>query len=42
LDNCQSATIQPAQFNTWLVQDYLFVIEFTRMAARLLAAAPVA
>lgn len=42
LDNCKSGTIAPGQFNTWLVQDYLFVTEFTRMAARLLAAAPVA
>jgi formylaminopyrimidine deformylase / aminopyrimidine aminohydrolase len=41
LDQCKAGTIQPAQFNTWLVQDYLFVVEFTRMAARLLAAAPV-
>ncbi len=42
LEQCKTATIQPAQFNTWLVQDYLFVTNFTRMAARLLAAAPVA
>ena len=42
LDNCKSGTIKPAQFNTWLVQDYLFVVDFTRMAGRLLAAAPVA
>ncbi len=42
LDNCKSGTIQPGQFNTWLVQDYLFVTVFTRMAARLLAVAPVA
>jgi len=41
LEHCQSGTIQPAQFNTWLVQDYLFVTEFTRMVGRLLAAAPV-
>jgi len=40
LKDCQQATIQPNQFNTWLVQDYLFVLECTRMAARLLAAAP--
>ncbi|EDX86818.1 TENA/THI-4 family [Synechococcus sp. PCC 7335] len=41
LQNCQQGTITPNQFNTWLVQDYLFVTEFTRMAAQLLAAAPV-
>lgn len=32
--------IEPKQFNTWLVQDYLFVVEFTRMLARVLAIAP--
>lgn len=41
LTQCQTGAIQPRQFDTWLVQDYLFVIEFTRMASRLLAAAPV-
>ncbi|MBE9075734.1 TenA family transcriptional regulator [Romeria aff. gracilis LEGE 07310] len=40
LQRCQAGTIQPGQFNTWLVQDYHFVIGFTRMAGRLLAAAP--
>lgn len=40
LQQCQQGTIKPQQFNTWLVQDYLFVLEFTRTAARLLAAAP--
>ena len=40
LEQCKLGTIQPSQFNTWLVQDYLFVVEFTRMAARLLAIAP--
>ncbi|MEL6606055.1 MAG: TenA family transcriptional regulator [Cyanobacteria bacterium J06614_10] len=42
LQQCQQGTITAAQFNTWLVQDYLFVVEFTRLAARLLAAAPLA
>ena len=42
LDNCKSGAIQPGQFNAWLVQDYLFVTVFTRMAARLLSVAPVA
>jgi len=41
LDECRSGTIKTNQFNTWLVQDYLFVIEFTRMAARLVTIAPV-
>lgn len=40
LQQCQQGTIEPSQFNTWLVQDYLFVVEFTRLAASLLAAAP--
>ena len=40
LQQCQQGTIEPRQFNTWLVQDALFVVEFTRMAARLLAIAP--
>jgi len=41
LQACQSGKIQPQQFNTWLVQDYLFVIEFTRLLAKTLANAPV-
>ncbi|MBD3418968.1 MAG: TenA family transcriptional regulator [Chitinivibrionales bacterium] len=41
LAECKSASITPAQFNTWLVQDYLFVTEFARMAGRLLSVAPV-
>lgn len=41
LAQCRTGEIHAQQFNTWLVQDYLFVVEFTRMAARLLAAAPV-
>ena len=40
LEACQSGKIQPKQFNTWLVQDYLFVIEFTRLLAKTLANAP--
>lgn len=40
LNQCKTGEIQPHQFNTWLVQDYLFVVDFTRMAGRLLAAAP--
>ena len=42
LQQCQQGKIKPEQFNTWLVQDALFVAEFTRMAARLLSAAPTA
>jgi thiaminase/transcriptional activator TenA len=41
LDECQSGEIKADQFNTWLVQDYLFVIEFTRMAAHLVTIAPI-
>lgn len=40
LQGCQAGTLAQAQFNTWLVQDYLFVKSFTRMLARVLAAAP--
>jgi len=40
LTQCQEGSIRPAQFNTWLVQDYRFVTEFTRFLARTLAAAP--
>ncbi|HIK44222.1 MAG TPA: TenA family transcriptional regulator [Leptolyngbyaceae cyanobacterium M65_K2018_010] len=40
LTGCQQGTLQPSQFNTWLVQDYLFVKDFTRMVGRVLAAAP--
>ncbi len=40
LEACKQGTIKAEQFNTWLVQDYLFVLEFTRLAARVLAAAP--
>jgi thiaminase/transcriptional activator TenA len=40
LAQCQLGIIQPQQFNTWLTQDYLFVVEFTRMVGRVLASAP--
>lgn len=40
LDECQSGSIKPHQFNTWLFQDYLFVVEFTRLAAHLVTIAP--
>jgi thiaminase/transcriptional activator TenA len=41
LTQCQDGSILTAQFDTWLVQDYLFVLEFTRFVARTLAAAPI-
>ena len=41
LEQCRLGTIQQQQFNTWLVQDYLFVVDFTRMVGRLLHTAPV-
>lgn len=41
LEQCRLGTIQPQQFNTWLVQDYLFVVDFTRMVGRILHSAPV-
>lgn len=40
LKACQQGTITKPQFDTWLVQDYLFVKEFTRLAANLLTVAP--
>ncbi len=40
LERCKLGTIQEKQFNTWLVQDYLFVVEFTRFVARVLANSP--
>ncbi|MEB3828235.1 TenA family transcriptional regulator [Phormidium sp. CCY1219] len=40
LTQCQQGTIKAEQFNTWLVQDYQFVLEFTRMLARIVAIAP--
>jgi thiaminase len=40
LTGCHNGTLQPAQFNTWLVQDYRFVKDFTRMVGRVLGAAP--
>ncbi|WP_088893041.1 TenA family transcriptional regulator [Leptolyngbya ohadii] len=41
LTQCQTGEIQPHQFNTWLVQDYLFVTEFTRLAGALVTWAPI-
>ena len=41
LNECQSGKIKPEQFNTWLVQDYLFVTQFTRFLASAIANAPV-
>lgn len=40
LTACKLGSIQPQQFDTWLVQDYLFVNEFTRMLATVLTVAP--
>lgn len=40
LQQCQTGEILTNQFNTWLVQDYWFVIDFTRMLARVIAIAP--
>ena len=42
LDQCADGTIDPRAFNRWLVQDRLFVLEFTRFAARLVQTCPVA
>jgi thiaminase/transcriptional activator TenA len=40
LEKCRIGRIGYGQFATWLVQDYLFVVEFTRFAARVLTTAP--
>lgn len=40
LTGCHSGTLQPSQFNTWLVQDFLFVKDFTRLVGRVLGIAP--
>ena len=37
---CQRNSIAKSQFDTWLVQDYLFVREFARLAANLVTVAP--
>jgi len=42
LNRCKDGSIEAAQFNTWLTQDYLFVTELVRFIGQLLAAAPVA
>jgi thiaminase len=42
LGQCQDGTIRSEQFNTWLAQDYHFVVSFTRFVGRVLAAAPAA
>lgn len=41
LNQCKTGEILPQQFNTWLVQDYLFVIDCTRLLANLITVAPV-
>ena len=38
---CAIGTITGDQFNTWLQQDYYFVIAFTRMVGQILSKAPV-
>ena len=40
LSDCKRDNIRKSQFDTWLVQDFLFVREFTRLAATLLSVAP--
>ena len=40
IERCKLGTIEPEQFNRWLVQDFLFVIDLMRMVARVLATAP--
>lgn len=41
LDECARGSIKDEVFNRWLVQDRLFVVEFTRFAGQLLKNAPV-
>ena len=40
LADTKDGTLRKSQFDTWLVQDNHFAVEFTRLAARLLAKAP--
>ena len=40
MERCKLGTIKPEQFDRWLVQDFLFVIDLMRMVARVLATAP--
>jgi len=40
LDECASGTISDTAFNRWLVQDRLFVVEFTRFAGQILKQCP--
>ncbi len=40
LDQCADGSITPQQFNTWLIQDYHFVLDFTRLVAGCVIAAP--
>lgn len=42
LRDCKHGTISKKQFDAWLAQDYMFVREFTRLAATLLTRAPYA
>ncbi len=42
LDQCADASIEAEAFNRWLIQDRLFVLEFTRLAGRLVQTCPVA
>lgn len=41
LDQCADGSIDAGAFNRWLIQDRLFVIGFTRFAARLVQTCPV-
>jgi thiaminase/transcriptional activator TenA len=40
LEACASGSIQPAQFDTWLQQDYHFVCAFEQLAQQVLRNAP--
>lgn len=42
LDQCADGSIDAEAFNRWLIQDRLFVLEFTRFAARLVQGCPAA
>jgi thiaminase len=37
---CGDGDVYPGDFDMWVAQDYLFVLQFSRMAGRLLGAAP--
>lgn len=40
LEGCRDGSLRTDQFNTWLVQDYLFVVGFSRLSGAVIMDAP--